>query len=78
MLRFNPTKRATVDEALDHPFLKSVRRAGQEKSPGEGLKEMDDSEEGNSIPSLRKKIFMEAEIYRRRDAEAEKGEGGGS
>lgn len=36
MLHFNPYFRVKVDEALDHPFFKSIRSASKEQTaPGE-------------------------------------------
>ncbi|GMI32444.1 hypothetical protein TeGR_g3577, partial [Tetraparma gracilis] len=64
MLKFNPRKRCTVEEALAHPFLADVRRKG-----GEEAFEKIVCEDKGGIEELREKIWKESLHYRKLDAE---------
>ncbi|GMH60727.1 hypothetical protein TrST_g10582 [Triparma strigata] len=61
MLKFNPAKRVTVDEAIEHPFLRKQRR---EEPVPDNIMEM---VEVSDIAGLRIAIFNEAEKYRTLD-----------
>ncbi|GMI16567.1 hypothetical protein TrLO_g726, partial [Triparma laevis f. longispina] len=63
MLKFNPAKRVTVDQAIEHPFLKKQRRPAAEPVPDEIMEMIEVSD----IAGLRVAIFNEAEKYRSLD-----------
>lgn len=64
MLRFNPKHRVTVDEALEHNFLKSVRRKELEREADRPL-ELPSFLESDKINlrTLKEKIFEEVLWY---------------
>lgn len=66
-LEFNPHNRISVDEALNHPYLSSVRNINEERSVDnainfdyENLRNLD---EGSKMNALREYIFNEINHY---------------
>jgi serine/threonine protein kinase len=77
MLQFNPNKRCTVTEAIEHKFFESIRKKQNELKP-EKIISMDLFESGNvvDLKALKLKIFEEVE-YHRTQWEKERAKGAG-
>ena len=64
MLHFNPAKRISVDEALRHPYLASVRRVRRE-TEAQSVIEMEGGDAAKlSRDALKKLVYQEALHYR--------------
>ena len=67
MLQFNPKKRPTAEEALEHPFLRTVRRANMERNaerPLVGPKFLETNRV--DMDELKRKAYDEVMFYRNR------------
>ena len=67
MLEFNPKKRPTAEEALEHPFLRTVRRANMERNaerPLVGPKFLETNRV--DMDELKRKAYDEVMFYRNR------------
>lgn len=65
MLQFNPRKRCTADEALEHEFLKGVRRKDMEKSADQPLVGPKFLETNNvDIATLKQRTYEEVLWYK--------------
>jgi len=66
MLQFNPKKRYTADEALEHPFLQNVRRADMERGAQRPLVGPEFLETNHvDMDELKRKAYDEVMCYRR-------------
>ena len=66
MLQFNPKKRPTAEEALEHPFLRTVRRANMERNaerPLVGPKFLETNRV--DMDELKRKAYDEVMFYRK-------------
>mmetsp|Transcript_3048 Transcript_3048/g.7932 ORF Transcript_3048/g.7932 Transcript_3048/m.7932 type:complete len:587 (-) Transcript_3048:253-2013(-) len=68
MLRFNPRKRCTAGEALEHDFLRGVRRKEMEKSSDQPLVGPDFLETNHvDMSTLKRRTYEEVQWYRKRE-----------
>jgi mitogen-activated protein kinase 1/3 len=68
MLQFNPKKRPTAEEALEHPFLRTVRRANMERNaerPLVGPKFLETNRV--NMDELKRKAYDEVMFYRKKN-----------
>jgi len=64
MLQFNPKKRCTAEEALEHAFLRGVRQKEMEKGADEALIEPKFLEDANvDLKIIKRKAYEEAMWY---------------
>eukprot|EP01006_Ploeotia_vitrea_P017055 TRINITY_DN48064_c0_g1_i1.p1 TRINITY_DN48064_c0_g1~~TRINITY_DN48064_c0_g1_i1.p1 ORF type:complete len:440 (-),score=231.69 TRINITY_DN48064_c0_g1_i1:210-1394(-) len=64
LLSFNPDKRPTAEEALNHPFLASVRNPEAERQLSQGKPvDMEFEDSDLSMASLRELVWKEIEYY---------------
>ena len=68
MLQFNPSKRVTAAEALEHPFLTGVRRPEMERAAEKPLVGPEFLESNHvDMDELKRKAYEEAMYYRRQE-----------
>ena len=65
MLQFNPNKRCTIDEALNHEFLKDIRNESEEISWNKKIKIMDDCIKMD-LKQLKQRTYDEVLWYKSR------------
>ena len=65
MLQFNPDKRCTIDEALNHEFLKNIRNESEEKVWNKNIKVMDDCT-NMDLKQLKQRTYEEVLWYKSR------------
>merc|ERR1719198_982410 len=64
LLAFNPAKRLTVEQALDHPYMKAFRTGAEVKCPGIMTIPIDDDHKF-TVTDYREKLYNQVVVNRK-------------